>query len=399
LEQYHAVEGRSDIGSNLFRYGQFSTHTNEENIYAAMIPNVRDTASVLNILDARKDFHVPVGIRGKRGASDSVFLTAFDSVNDADVNGTRDWATDSGVADSIESNVVLDESKSWKPDQWKGAILIDGTSRIRKTRVVLGNTASQLTFKGPPMLSKPGVADTWYQLDSPEAVNHKATSQTPSRSYVVFPVQDFSDLNFKYRKKHKGTGIPVLDDRSSRQLLLASSLHEGEVNRNWLEKLILTQAEFDAIGDVQKREIIFDDKIILVGFKVDEPLVWRTKTVKITFYFKVKAGLAKSWKLFVHIDRVGGARIGADHWIANLATNEEEKNCKGCFKTNHWMVGDIIVDTFDVPIPMAHSPGLHRIHMGMYDPNATQRLRITDVKPPTKHNGDHRVEVGSFVVR
>jgi 4-amino-4-deoxy-L-arabinose transferase-like glycosyltransferase len=399
LAHYQSVESRSDIGSDIFRYGQFSTHTGEENLYAGMVPNVRDTSMVLKILDSKSDLHVSTGARGDTRGNGFVFLPTFDAENDKDSDGVRDWDSDWGIADSIENKVLVDESKSWRPDQWKGALLIDGTGRPRQNRLVSGNTATKLTFTGPPVLRKPGAPDNWYKLDHPDAVNHSATSMRDSRAYVVFPVRDFSELNFKYRRKHKGAHIPVLDDRSSRQLLLTNALREGEEDRNWLSSMVLSQKEFDGLDRVQKREIVFDDKIVLVGIKFEQDMVWRTRKARITFFFKVKAGLAKSWKIFVHVDRVGGARLGADHWVANLATTEEEKSCTGCFKTNHWIIGDIVADTFEVDIPLAHAPGLHHVNMGIYDPNANQRLRITDVKPPTTHNGDHRVRVGSFVVR
>ena len=63
------------------------------------------------------------------------------------------------------------------------------------------------------------------------------------------------------------------------------------------------------------------------------------------YYQSVKA-VRSSYKVFMHIDKRGTSnRIHSDHWPLNLTQGgEEDKACTGCYRTDHWLPGDVIVD-------------------------------------------------------
>ena len=78
----------------------------------------------------------------------------------------------------------------------------------------------------------------------------------------------------------------MLDDRSSRFILVASSLAAGEEDHNWLAKATMTEAAFDALPSVNREDINFDDKIHLVGYSLDAPAVRRGGKAILKMFFK-----------------------------------------------------------------------------------------------------------------
>jgi hypothetical protein len=396
LQRYLDLEGRDELGPNIFRHGQFSGARAKRNFYVQSVPNVRDAKAALSLLKGKTDLAVPLNASPFLKLPESVVFRAFDAKNDLNKDGKRDFNADAGVASLVEGQRLVDPSRSWKDNQWVGYLLFDAREQTRTARRIVRNDSTSLTYSGPKMQHKVGAPKGFYRIDHANAKNHLATAMDEGRAYLMIPKSDFSALNHKYRKSNAGKSIVVLDDRSSQVVLAASELRDGEENLNWMASAILSEAQFKKTEGVVPAEINFDNKVNLIGFKVHEKKVKRGTTAKVTLFFKLKAGLARSWKVFVHVERKGGNRIGSDHWVLNQS--EEQKSCVGCFKTNQWMVGDIVADTFDVKVPAMHPGGRYRVYFGLYDPNANQRLQIMKVKAPIKVH-DHRAgPAGSFLV-
>jgi len=222
-----------------------------------------------------------------------------------------------------------------------------------------------------------------------------------SRTFVIVPKNQFSEINAQFRQRFQGRHIHVLDDRSSRFILVASSLAEGEEDRNWIKRAVISQAEFDALEGVNKTYVNFDDKIELLGYRLAKEAVSRGSKVRITMYFKCKARVPTSYRVFMHIDRVGSsARIHGEHFVLNLVRETEEtKTCTGCFATNHWMPGDIVVDDYDIQIPLGAPSGRHNIWVGFYNTGTEQRLPIKSFdKSKVNDDGQNRAHIGVLMV-
>jgi len=405
LDRYHsAVDGQHAGPGAIFRYGQFSASAKgDKNFYIQSIPDVSSQSAILEVLGARKD--VPVAL------TESPFLDlpehrvfqAFSDKNDLNRDGSRDWVADTGVAQKVEVGKIYDPTKSWSADQWKGSVLLDGSGASFR---VTGNSANTVHYALPPggkahyFGAKVSSMKSFYILDHPEAEDHFATADSLSRAFVILPKTEFSNLNHKFRKHNGGRSIPVLDDRSSHLMLVSSSLAQGDEDKNWIASHLVEPEEYESLDGFRKVDVNFNDKIRLVGIRVWDKVYRRGKTLKLSFFFKVEGALSRSYKVFVHIDRPGGAnRIGADHWVLNLPGNEKEKKCMGCFRTDHWMVGDVVEDRFEAEIPVGSGVGPHRVWMGLYEPGGGKRLKVKDFdKESVKHDGGDRVDVGSITV-
>ena len=217
---------------------------------------------------------------------------------------------------------------------------------------------------------------------------------------MVLPKDEFSSVNQAFRKQNGGRSIPVIDDRSSHLVLVSSSLDADEENRNWIASHLKRIDDLETYDGFRSAKVNFDDKIHLEGMRTWKTVYNRGKKLKLSFYFRVSAAVGRSYKVFVHVDKSGGAnRIGADHWVLNLPGNEKEKNCVGCFRTDHWMVGDIVEDTFEVDIPIGTSAGPHKVWMGLYEPGSGKRMKVKGFdKLSVEHDGGNRVKVGSITV-
>lgn len=221
------------------------------------------------------------------------------------------------------------------------------------------------------------------------------------RTFFIVPKTQWSEINSAFRNAAGGRFPPVLDDRSSRFILIASSLAPGEEDRNWLAKATLTQEKFDALSGVIRETVNFDDKIHFLGYSIETPAVRRGGKVEIKMYFKAVDRIPVSYRVFMHIDRQGSSsRIHGDHWILNLVReSEEQSSCVGCYATTHWLKGDIIVDTYVIEVPIGSPSGPHDIWMGFYNPSDDRRLPVKDYdKTKVRHDGQNRVRIGVLTV-
>ncbi len=222
------------------------------------------------------------------------------------------------------------------------------------------------------------------------------------RTFFIVPKAQWSELNFAFRSRSGGRHAPVLDDRSSRFILVASSLAEGEEDRNWIDRATMTEGEFKALSGVTPTYVNFDGKIELVGYSLSSPAVRRGGKVTLRMFFKCTGRLSTSYRIFLHVDRVGSSsRIHGDHFVLNLVRETEDtKTCQGCFATNHWLPGDVIVDTYDLEVPIGSPSGPHHIWMGFYNASGDGgRLPVKDYdKTKVRHDGQNRVAIGMLTV-
>ena len=221
------------------------------------------------------------------------------------------------------------------------------------------------------------------------------------RTFFIVPKSQWSEVNHAVRSRSGGRPVPVLDDRSSRFILVASSLAAGEEDHNWLAQATLTESQFKALTEVTPTFVNFDDKVHLVGYSLSSHAVRRGGKVTIRMYFKTVARVSSSYRIFMHVDRIGSSsRIHGDHFILNLVRETEDtKTCQGCFATNHWLPGDIVVDTYDLEVPIGSPSGPHQIWMGLYNPSGDQRMPVKDYdKTRVRHDGQNRAGIGLLTV-
>ncbi len=254
-------------------------------------------------------------------------------------------------------------------------------------------TANLETSEGTKTLTLPGRSGDGLSGTGPKDL----------RYYALVPAEQFSALNHAYRKISGGAHMPILDGRSYRVLLATSTLREGEEQQNRFAQHTLTRAQFDALKDPDLHRVWanWGDKIRVVGYKIEPAVVGRGKKFKLTTYFEALEDIPTSYKIFMHIDRPGTSnRIHGDHWPLDLTPDGDEgKVCTGCYRTDHWMKGDIVLDVFETEVPIGTPSGPQEIWMGFYQPSGGSRLEVKDwERDKARHDGQNRVRIGSFQV-
>jgi hypothetical protein len=267
---------------------------------------------------------------------------------------------------------------------------------------VADNGPHTLTLEGPHAMESSRPERMRYALSHPQSVSHKASAMSPSRTYIIMDQESFSSLNFSFRAKSQGKHIPVLDGSNTNFLLAVSDLRQGEINHNRFARHTLTHEEFKAVPGMKGGWVNFDDKVKFLGYTINSESPGRNSKVTLKFYFECTGKIPGNWKVFVHMDSVGSSnRINGDHWPLNMTEDPEEKGCIGCWRTNHWLEGDIIIDEFTREIPLGSPTGRHQINFGFYQPGSDERLKVIDwdrTKVRYNPSDKDRVTVGTFEV-
>jgi len=221
------------------------------------------------------------------------------------------------------------------------------------------------------------------------------------RTGVLLPKNQWSEVLSAFRAANGGRFLPLLDDRSSRYVLAATSLAPGDQDRNWIAQITMDFPAFEALPGVQRTSVNFDDRIEVVGWSVEPPAVRRGGTAVLRTWFRVLNKVDASYRIFLHVDRVGSSsRIHGDHWVANLAReNEDQTSCVGCYATTHWIKGDVVMDRYEIEVPIGSPSGPYDIWMGFYNPSGEKRLPVKSFdKEKVRHDGQNRVRLGSVTV-
>ncbi|PKN59028.1 MAG: hypothetical protein CVU56_02745 [Deltaproteobacteria bacterium HGW-Deltaproteobacteria-14] len=396
-----AVGDDADLPLRLFKHGSFSAQgRRDSNFYTADLPEIRDRQTALEVLLGAHD---QVAVIDSEGGSEPAVLPGWSPANDTDRDDRRDRQVIRGFATAATEDTLTDASQRWSPNALVGRKLVDVDGR---TWDITANDATTVTATGRGRLtfatSPP--ARRFYAIDAAQVADHRATADAPERRGMLLPADQLSELNYAYRRISGGQPIAVLDGTSYRVLLATSWLAEGEKQQNRLANATYTQAQFDALTDKRVERVwgIFDDEIQVVGYKLDEPVASPGEKFTVTVYFKALKPIRKSYKIFMHMDLSGGGseRIHGDHWPLNLVTEtEDDKNCTGCFRTDHWLPGDIVADTYELDVGTV-STGEYTIWLGFYLPGPDSRLQVKSWdKVRARHDGQNRLGIGTFQVR
>lgn len=141
----------------------------------------------------------------------------------------------------------------------------------------------------------------------------------------------------------------------------------------------------DAVpADAKKVDINFENKVHMVGYKIEPDHGGPGTPIKVTYYWRSEDPLEEGWQLFTHIQHEGKDRP------ENLDANGPLREPKGRFQVlgpDRWERGRVYADeqTFTMP---PDAKGDTTIYVGIYKGDA--RLRI--ISGP--NDGDNRAIVG-----
>ncbi len=413
---------------------------NARNFYTASVPEIRDSSAALRVLQGGRDEVVTLSRAGV-SLGESTVLQGFAPAADANGDGVRDEPAAAGVYSALDLQstpaVLTDPERAWQPGQWAGAVLVDSdgwrysivdnTPTTLKFELASARAPEDLTAKaekraGPPFDPTIGVRNA-YRIVASDKLEVTATALTRDRRYFLLPKTgaenpgrsdrgSFSTLNFEYRRLTGGLHIPVLDDRSSRILLASTWLGPDDIDKNPIRSALITEEEMvrrlasgEARGAPAKAPlshmVTWEESVALVGYGVEPWVVQRGRKFTLRLYFQALKPMKESNKLFVHADR-GSSRIHTDHWPNAVSQGKEGKHCVGCFQTDHWMAGDIIVDTYEREVPFGSPAGETELFLGFFNPDDNdKRVPVSswNDKLVRHSNNDNRPRIGSFVVR
>ncbi|MCB9537801.1 MAG: hypothetical protein H6704_16235 [Myxococcales bacterium] len=177
-------------------------------------------------------------------------------------------------------------------------------------------------------------------------------AKQPQRFFAIIPRPQLSTINTEFRKA-TGRTLPVLDDSGHRFRLVSNTLEEGEEDLNPIEKALIRELPADATPV----DIVFDDKIALVGYKLEPDRPRAGSPLTISLFWKALKPNVGQWKVFVHID-APGQRIHGDH-----------DPVEGLFPTSDWSEGDLVRDDHQVVVKRTISPNRFTFYAGLYRGN------------------------------
>ncbi|MBI5301923.1 MAG: DUF2723 domain-containing protein [Chloroflexi bacterium] len=132
----------------------------------------------------------------------------------------------------------------------------------------------------------------------------------------------------------------------------------------------------------------------LIGFDLDTtrfaaiPDHWHAengRVARVTLYWQVTDSIARDAMVSVKIVRADRRVVGqVDHRPVN-----------GAYPTTAWRVGEIITDTYDVPLFLGVTPGAYAVNVTMYDASSNAVLGQRDIAPlqPTADTSTPRREL------
>jgi hypothetical protein len=229
----------------------------------------------------------------------------------------------------------------------------------------------------------------------------------PSRAYIVFvQVQDAAgkpwalaetlDLGNGYTLNQLAPGQAI---RSQYSLLIPATAPDGtyrlaaglldpvtrqrvptsEGDQVNLIKLALKGREHTTVAPAMQRAVNarLGDVADLLGFDLAAPAFGRT--VSITLYWRARQETSTSYKVFVHL-------LDARATIWGQRDNQPQG---GNAPTTSWIPGEVISDTYSIPVQPDAPPGEYDIEIGMYSLPSGARLPLTNVTG--QFIGDHLI--------
>jgi len=216
--------------------------------------------------------------------------------------------------------------------------------------------------------------------------------RAPGRVFALVPAGELAGLDQAARKAsgvgvvgeiepgrlgQADVGYHVLDDSSSRALLISNRLGPGEKDRNPLRRYVFKKP-------TKPRHALkanFEGVVELTGYDLPETVKLGSK-LRGALHFHVTGKLPPNWKLFVHFD-APAYRVHGDHLPLD-----------GKLPTQYWSVGDYIIDEFEVEVPRMTTPtGRYSAYMGFW--LGEKRLKV--VEGP--NDGSDRVRLGTLQIQ
>jgi hypothetical protein len=125
-------------------------------------------------------------------------------------------------------------------------------------------------------------------------------------------------------------------------------------------------------------------QVELLGYDLSADEVAPGGTLHLTLIWRCREPMDTAYTVFTHLLDAGEQVRG----------QKDNPPARGSYPTTLWAPGEVVVDSYDIPVAGDAAPGPYVIEVGMYDPATMQRLPVLD---PTGALGD-RVLLGRVQV-
>jgi hypothetical protein len=94
--------------------------------------------------------------------------------------------------------------------------------------------------------------------------------------------------------------------------------------------------------------------------------------LRLRLYWQALAPIQQDYTVFVHLLRPDG-----DPDPERVLAQDDKSPRGGLYPTSRWRPGEVITETYTLLVPPEAAPGATAIEVGMYRPDAGQRLEVT----------------------
>ncbi|MCK6625983.1 MAG: glycosyltransferase family 39 protein [Anaerolineae bacterium] len=124
---------------------------------------------------------------------------------------------------------------------------------------------------------------------------------------------------------------------------------------------------FNASAPQFALDINFSDQAKLVGLDLPQTTVTAGDNLPLTLHWQALAPLDRNWTVFVHLLDDNEQIISQQDQIPGA----------GQFPTTSWLMGEYLLDSYNLLIPVGTPSGTYRLEVGLYDANDFSRLPVT----------------------
>jgi hypothetical protein len=209
------------------------------------------------------------------------------------------------------------------------------------------------------------------------------TERPDERRWLVVRSADIAQINSLFRgHRAPARNIPVLDARSSENLLVSNQLRPNEVNQNPFAKWVLDEPP----SPTRRLDADFNNQLHAIGWDVTTPdgetvtSVRAGKPYLFKLYYEVTRPISGEWQTFVHVDGYQ-RRYNGDH-----------DTLEGKYPFHLWLAGDHIVDIHPFELEPNFSAGTYTVFFGLF--RGDQRLEVK-----RGQSEENRVNAGPLAVK
>jgi hypothetical protein len=120
-----------------------------------------------------------------------------------------------------------------------------------------------------------------------------------------------------------------------------------------------------------------DGKIRLLSYHLANTQVKAGTEIHLTLYWQALQEMDESYVVFTHVIDEGNQIWG----------QKDNPPASGTSLTSEWQEGEVVEDSYIIPIRADTPQGTYRIQVGMYNPQTTQRLPVLDERGSSQGDG------------